>query len=128
MAYQTAEDGSSLLQRGFEDSGFDVEAVPSPWLVYAGTRKISKISTVVGVALCLGILGTISLYSLRGQVPFPGSTSSSEDAFEMLLERRLFDVSLFDDVGVPYSTHPEEAKVRKLFSLPLWTEAKRSLH
>ncbi|CAE7504177.1 unnamed protein product [Symbiodinium pilosum] len=111
-----AEDGKderSLLQSSIEDPSDPAPTSAALGFAKSGTRKISK--AVIGIVLCLAILGTASLARPRGQtepVTLAGNLSSSgTDPFELLLERELFDISLFDKVGVPYSSEPEEAKV-----------------
>ena len=113
-----AEDGKderSLLQSSIEDPSDPAPTSAALGFAKSGTRKISK--AVIGIVLCLAILGTASLARPRGQtepVTLAGNLSSSgTDPFELLLERELFDISLFDKVGVPYSSEPEEAKARR---------------
>ncbi|CAE7253959.1 unnamed protein product [Symbiodinium sp. CCMP2592] len=108
-----AEEGNGGKE--FEDSIEDLEdfeaGTASGFL--RGTRKIS---VTIGAVFCLGILGTISLQPRRSQAEEISARSGSSthlDRFDFLLERELFDVSLFDNINVPYSSEPEESQVVK---------------
>ncbi|CAE7320255.1 unnamed protein product [Symbiodinium necroappetens] len=101
-----AEEGEG---NGFDDSIENLEAVTASGFV----RRTRKISVTIGAVFCLGILGTISLQPRRNQAAeiSARNVSSELDRFSFLLERELFDVSLFDNINVPYSSEPEESKV-----------------
>jgi len=95
----------------FEDCIEDREAVTASGFL-RGTRKIS---VTIGAVFCLGTLGTISLQwrSQAEEISARSGSSSQLDRFDFLLERELFDVSLFDNINVPYSSEPEESQVVK---------------
>ncbi|CAE7242790.1 hypothetical protein AK812_SmicGene34602 [Symbiodinium microadriaticum] len=102
-----AEEGEG---NGFDDSIEDLEAVTASGFF----RRTRKISVTIGAVFCLGILGTISLQPRRNQateISARNVSSTELDRFSFLLERELFDVSLFDNINVPYSSEPEESKV-----------------
>ena len=103
-----AEEGEG---NGFDDSIEDLEAVTASGFF----RRTRKISVTIGAVFCLGILGTISLQPRRNQateISARNVSSTELDRFSFLLERELFDVSLFDNINVPYSSEPEESKAR----------------